>query len=75
MRDRWAILLSRPTNMAFDPLNPEMMYGESGEVINDCCASRRASGCGQEVGELGNRNHRGDAENAEKIRVHESIER
>jgi gluconolactonase len=24
--DRWAILLSRPTNMAFDPLKPEMMY-------------------------------------------------
>lgn len=24
--DRWAILLSRPTNMAFDPRNPEMMY-------------------------------------------------
>ena len=24
--DRWAILLSRPTNMAFDPLDAEMMY-------------------------------------------------
>ncbi|HEY1687068.1 MAG TPA: SMP-30/gluconolactonase/LRE family protein [Tepidisphaeraceae bacterium] len=24
--DRWAILLSQPTNMAFDPLEPEMMY-------------------------------------------------
>jgi gluconolactonase len=24
--DRWAILLSRPTNMAFDPLDSEMMY-------------------------------------------------
>jgi gluconolactonase len=24
--DRWAILLSRPTNMAFDPNDPEMMY-------------------------------------------------
>lgn len=57
--DRWAILLSRPTNMAFDPRDPEMMYvanlgrttitrartGTPGQMLVNCSEKKYGQTC------------------------------